>query len=590
MRERSSDPGPEKRPKPPGLDWNYDDMPTPKTYDGRPAVRCLERNEAGRDLIVGDIHGQRETFERLLEKVGYSPDDGDRLLLLGDLIDRGPDSPGMLGWLGRDGVECVRGNHEQMMLDAFEEGGDCKELWMHRRNGGSWATGLGPAEREDWLRAVRRLPFALEVDTAQGPLVLVHAEIPEKTPWWAFKAWLEEGDRAARLLALWSKDRLQDHWFKRRQLEEFGRDYGQDAGVPDVWRAFHGHISLQEPVRLQNIRWIDTSASQPDSYSGAAVACVEISPSGIESEPLLMEVLDVDPGPERRPKPLGIGWDDDSPVAKTYDGRPAVRCLERNEVGRDLIVSDIHGQRETFERLLGKVGYSPDAGDRLLLLGDLIDRGPDSPGMLEWLDRDGVECVRGDHEQMMLDAFEEGGDCEQLWMENGGSWARELGPAEREDWLRAVRRLPFALEVDTVQGPLVLVHAEISKSTPWWAFKAWLEEGDRAARTLALWSTTRLHEHRFNRVQLEKFGRDLYGQDAGVPDVWRAFHGHFPLQEPACLHNIRWIDTSAGYADRRSGAAVACVEISPSGIESEPRLMKILDVDPGQAPAPRKGR
>ena len=270
-----------QRPTPPDLSWDYSGLPTPRMY-GHAAVRRLGRNEQGRDLVVGDIHGQRETFERLLEKVGYSPENGDRLLLLGDLIDRGPDSAGMLDWLRRDGVECVRGNHEQLMLDALDGSEDGKELWWDWRNGGQWAERQDQGLLDEWQAAAKALPFALEVDTVRGPLVLVHAEIPQETPWWAFKAWLEEGDRRARILALWARER-------------FCNAAEEDSGVPDVWRAFHGHTPLRSPRRLGNIRWIDLGAAHPSKLPGAAVACVAIGPDGEEAEVQLVRVLDVDP-------------------------------------------------------------------------------------------------------------------------------------------------------------------------------------------------------------------------------------------------------------------------------------------------------
>lgn len=293
MTSEDTDRGPSERPAPPDVGWDFLGVPTPKTY-GRPAVLQLGRNEKGRDLIVGDIHGQRETFELLLENVRYSPEDGDRLLLLGDLIDRGPDSPGMLQWLQRDEVVCIRGNHEQMMLDSFDDGGTSwiKKAWMSSRNGGQWGKQLDAGQRDQWCEAIRRLPLAVEVETLHGPLVLVHAEIPQQTPWWAFKAWLEEPEttdfvvrenrHCARILAFWARQR-------------FGNQPEDDPGVPDIWRAFHGHTPQRDVVKLGNMRWIDLGAADVKKFPNAAVACVAISPDGKECEPELVRVRDVDP-------------------------------------------------------------------------------------------------------------------------------------------------------------------------------------------------------------------------------------------------------------------------------------------------------
>lgn len=263
------------RPRPRPLGWDFAALSTPEV-DG-PAVRSLPRNLHGRDLVVGDVHGQLETFERVLEKVGYSAEAGDRILLLGDVIDRGPDSAGMLRWLQRDGVACVRGNHEQMMLDALEGNDAIEEAWM-ARNGGEWAQALDRAEIDAWHDVLKAMPLALEVEGALGTLVLAHAEIPFETPWWALRAWLEEGDRCARIRTLWARNRLTN-------------SPEHDAGVPDVWRTFHGHVPLREPRRVGNMRWIDLGAGWADWYDGAAVACVPIGPNG-ENAPVSAKVID----------------------------------------------------------------------------------------------------------------------------------------------------------------------------------------------------------------------------------------------------------------------------------------------------------
>jgi hypothetical protein len=69
-----------------------------------------------RTIIVGDVHGCRIELEALLDRVGFSC--GDRLVFVGDLIARGPDSLGVLDVVRRTGAVVVRGNHEQKLLDA----------------------------------------------------------------------------------------------------------------------------------------------------------------------------------------------------------------------------------------------------------------------------------------------------------------------------------------------------------------------------------------------------------------------------------------------------------------------------------------
>jgi len=72
-------------------------------------------------IAIGDIHGHLEKLNKLLGIV--RPAQNDKLVFLGDYIDRGPDSKGVVGRLMElaEQIPCVflRGNHEQMMLDAL---------------------------------------------------------------------------------------------------------------------------------------------------------------------------------------------------------------------------------------------------------------------------------------------------------------------------------------------------------------------------------------------------------------------------------------------------------------------------------------
>lgn len=70
---------------------------------------------AGRRIFVGDIHGCREEFERLLEQVRFDPA-GDNLYLVGDIVNRGPDSLGALRLARRLGAQAVIGNHDLHLL------------------------------------------------------------------------------------------------------------------------------------------------------------------------------------------------------------------------------------------------------------------------------------------------------------------------------------------------------------------------------------------------------------------------------------------------------------------------------------------
>jgi hypothetical protein len=69
----------------------------------------------GRTIVVGDVHGCSWELGALLDRVGFTS--GDRLVFVGDLVARGPDSLGVLDIARSTGATIVRGNHEQKLLD-----------------------------------------------------------------------------------------------------------------------------------------------------------------------------------------------------------------------------------------------------------------------------------------------------------------------------------------------------------------------------------------------------------------------------------------------------------------------------------------
>ncbi|KAJ5746285.1 hypothetical protein N7520_011467 [Penicillium odoratum] len=73
---------------------------------------------SGRLVIVGDVHGMRKSLEALLDKVGFNKNKGDYLILVGDLVNKGSDSPGVVDLAIKLGASAVRGNHENAVLNA----------------------------------------------------------------------------------------------------------------------------------------------------------------------------------------------------------------------------------------------------------------------------------------------------------------------------------------------------------------------------------------------------------------------------------------------------------------------------------------
>ncbi|MEZ7994310.1 MAG: metallophosphoesterase [Candidatus Poseidoniaceae archaeon] len=87
--------------------------------------------------VIGDIHGFSVTFENLVDILQLS--ENDRVVVLGDLIDRGPDSYSVVKIVQADSrIYSTKGNHEQMMVEGFIPKGISHKLeanlWL--RNGG----------------------------------------------------------------------------------------------------------------------------------------------------------------------------------------------------------------------------------------------------------------------------------------------------------------------------------------------------------------------------------------------------------------------------------------------------------------------
>lgn len=145
------------------------------------------RNQTGKIFAVGDIHGCRDRLVRLLERLPY--DRGrDTLVFLGDYINRGPDSKGvivtLLG-LERQGGHLVflKGNHEHALLQ-YALTGNQDYLWLLRSMGveatlDSYShagvhslSGLDflPPDHRDFMN--RLLPFY-----RQGRYLFIHAGV-----------------------------------------------------------------------------------------------------------------------------------------------------------------------------------------------------------------------------------------------------------------------------------------------------------------------------------------------------------------------------------------------------------------------------
>jgi len=118
--------------------------------------------------IIGDIHGYVETLRSLIENLNLGSKD--IVICLGDMVDRGPDSAGVVKlFMEKENLYSLKGNHEQMLLMDWEE---TNGLGNYSHDG-FWSS-LSPLSREDMIEImtfIRFLPTEIILDKFR----LVHA-------------------------------------------------------------------------------------------------------------------------------------------------------------------------------------------------------------------------------------------------------------------------------------------------------------------------------------------------------------------------------------------------------------------------------
>jgi len=219
------------------------------------------------------------------------------------------------------------------------------------------------------------------------------------------------------------------------------------------------------------------------------------------------------------------------------------------------VIGDIHGRADLLDAILGEIdtvlGDVPMQDPQLIFVGDYVDRGPDSREVLEklhLLNREyptNAVCLRGNHEQMMLDFIDNPPLRHARWLRNGGldtiasygiklagteltpdaakhaaeRLAKEVG-ADILDWMR---NLPTMV----TSGNVCVVHAAADPKKPIEA------QSDR----ILLWG----HPEFLNRTR---------------PDGHWVVHGHTIMDQPEVGSNRISIDTGAYATDKLTAAII----------------------------------
>jgi hypothetical protein len=142
----------------------------------------------GRLDILGDVHGERSALEALVDRLGYTPSGrhrkGRHLVLVGDLCDRGPDSPGVIrlvqSWVDAGRAHVIAGNHELNLLRRDKKHGN---HWFFGKSFDpehpefGHCVAIAAEEQDPILDFLRSLPIALE----RSDLRITHAAWIEST-------------------------------------------------------------------------------------------------------------------------------------------------------------------------------------------------------------------------------------------------------------------------------------------------------------------------------------------------------------------------------------------------------------------------
>jgi serine/threonine protein phosphatase 1 len=200
----------------------------------------------GRVIAVGDIHGCAWEFEQLLEKLALTGHD--RLILLGDLVNRGPDSVGVIALARAHAHRSLLGNHELRLLN-YRRTGDPTHLkradYETLRNFGA----------QEWAY-LATMPLTYRVPEAGA--VLVHGGfLPGR-------AWRQQPARVVTRIQVVGPDG-EPH--KRSEFPESAHWSELWQGPPFV---VYGHTPGVDPVRSPWSLGIDTSCV----LGGALTACV----------------------------------------------------------------------------------------------------------------------------------------------------------------------------------------------------------------------------------------------------------------------------------------------------------------------------
>lgn len=208
----------------------------------------LAKNEQGRDFAVGDLHGCLDELRVLLEHVGFDTR-RDRLVAVGDLIDRGMKSVGCLTLLEQPWFFSVLGNHEKVLLDYRQAANSQQQSEIAQRwriMGGGWFFELDDTMQYRCQQLAMMLPWVIKLTVDHVDYCVIHAEVPPEIGCFeTFLAGLKSGDPVSRQSCLSGR---------RRNRAKY------DGRIVDVDYVLCGHTPGEGARHLGNMCNLDYGA------------------------------------------------------------------------------------------------------------------------------------------------------------------------------------------------------------------------------------------------------------------------------------------------------------------------------------------
>ena len=243
-------------------------------------------------------------------------------------------------------------------------------------------------------------------------------------------------------------------------------------------------------------------------------------------------------------------------------------------------VGDIHGQSDMLRTALDLLRIFISPADTVVFLGDYIDRGPDSRGVINIIrafsgDHPDTITLRGNHEQMMLDCLgEDAYSSEGNWRDNGGIATLQSFGAHTADWQPLID--PDA--IDFLQA------TQMEHAAPGYRFV----HAGFAPACNPHWGERRLGASIDPRLWIRD---DFIGSPENFGGIVVFGHTVQPTGLPLVMPNKIGIDTGATFGPRIAGGGrltvLACPSV-PQGTSCDTKTLRYFQVnEAGQVHFPR---